>query len=155
MGVQGGYHKATQKRTLADHRPTSAIKPIVKTVSTKTGANQWARLIESEIARGVVLDRSEVERTKLAERIDRFCRTPHLQRNPLNAGRGTHRLKSLKRHIGKFSTAILGSEHIAVNPSTSAFAYSWLVTSSRSITIGEFLCSPHTILCEPISVSHR
>ena len=72
MGVPSGNYKAARKRKLASHRTTPGFKPIVKTLSTKTGANQWARLIASEIARGVVLDRSEAKRTKLPELIDRY-----------------------------------------------------------------------------------
>ena len=48
------------------------IKPTLKTFSTKADANRWARLIESEIERGVFLDRTEAERTTMAELIDRY-----------------------------------------------------------------------------------
>ncbi|MGH6755535.1 MAG: site-specific integrase, partial [Bradyrhizobium sp.] len=39
------------------------IPPATKTFGTKQEAARWARLIESEIDRGVFVDRSEAERT--------------------------------------------------------------------------------------------
>jgi len=42
------------------------VKPSVKTFATKSDANRWVRIIESEIDRGVFLDRSEGERTTIA-----------------------------------------------------------------------------------------
>lgn len=45
-----------------------------KTFETKAEAEAWARMIESEMARGVWLDRSEAESTTLRELLDRYER---------------------------------------------------------------------------------
>jgi hypothetical protein len=44
----------------------------VKTFETKTQAEAWAAVIESEIARGVFTHRTEVERTTLGELLTRY-----------------------------------------------------------------------------------
>lgn len=46
--------------------------PQSKTFSTKAEAEAWAKMIESEMSRGVWLDRSEAERTSLLELLDRY-----------------------------------------------------------------------------------
>lgn len=43
-----------------------------KTFDTKTEAEAWAKMIESEMNRGVWLDRSEAENTSLRELLDRY-----------------------------------------------------------------------------------
>ena len=86
-------------------------KPAVKTFATKTDANRWARLIESEIDRGVFLDRSEGERTTLGELIDRYL--AEVTPSKKSARREVLRLNALKRHLGRFSLAALRSSHIA------------------------------------------
>ncbi len=45
-----------------------------KTFNTKTEAQNWARIIESEMVRGVFTDRSEAEATSLLEALDRYER---------------------------------------------------------------------------------
>jgi integrase len=88
------------------------IKPAVRTFSTKAGATRWARLIESEIERGVFLDHSEAERTSIAELIDRYL--DEVTPTKRSASREKQRLNALKRHFGKYSAAALRSAHIAV-----------------------------------------
>ena len=39
------------------------LKAVFRTFSTKTDATKWARIMETEIERGVFVDRSEAERT--------------------------------------------------------------------------------------------
>jgi integrase len=87
------------------------IKPAARTFATKTDAKRWASVLESEIARGVFLDRSEGERTTMAELIDRYLSevTPKKK----SASREVLRLNALKRHFGRFSFASLRSSHIA------------------------------------------
>jgi hypothetical protein len=48
------------------------IHPAVKSFKTKTEADRWARLLESEIDRGVFVDRAEAERATKGELIDRY-----------------------------------------------------------------------------------
>ena len=87
------------------------FKPIIKSFTAKSDAARWARLIESEIDRGVFIDRSEAERTTIAELIDRYLKevTPGKK----SAKGEMQRLKSLKRHFGCFSAAALRSSHIS------------------------------------------
>ena len=46
----------------------------VRTFDTKAGAEAWAAVIESEIARGVFVSRAEAEDTTLSEALDRYER---------------------------------------------------------------------------------
>ena len=50
----------------------SGNKPVSKSFNTKTLAGQWARMIESEIDRGVFVDRTESERVTVGELIVRY-----------------------------------------------------------------------------------
>jgi hypothetical protein len=90
------------------------IKPSVKTFATKTDANRWARHIESEIDRGVFLDRSEGERTTMGELIDRYL--AEVTPGKKSASREVLRLNGLKRHFGRFSLAAL--PRAATSPNT-------------------------------------
>lgn len=87
------------------------LKPSSKSFDTKIAARRWARVIESEIDRGVFLDRSEGERTTMGELIDRYLLevTPRKK----SASREVLRLNGLKRHFGRFSVAALRSSHIS------------------------------------------
>ena len=55
------------------------FKMLTKTFSTQEHALMWARYIESEIDRGIFVDRTEAERTSMGELFDRYEReiTPH------------------------------------------------------------------------------
>ena len=48
------------------------IKPIVRSFKTKTEAARWARMLESEMDRGVFVDRSEAERLSISDLIVRY-----------------------------------------------------------------------------------
>jgi integrase len=86
-------------------------KPIVETFKTKFEASRWARLIESEIDRGVFLDRAEAERITIGCLIDRYLSevTPRKK----SAKNEKQRLEALRTHFGAFSVAALRSSHIA------------------------------------------
>ena len=43
-----------------------------KTFNNKTAAERWARLVESEMDKGVFVSRKEAESTTLSDAIDRF-----------------------------------------------------------------------------------
>ena len=48
--------------------------PVTKTFSLKSDAVRWATMIESEIERGVFVDRSEAESTTIRDAFDRYAR---------------------------------------------------------------------------------
>ncbi len=87
------------------------MRPVAKTFKTKTAATQWARLLESEIDLGVFVDRTEAQRSTLAELIERYLAevTPRKK----SARNETQRLKQLQRHFGAISPAALRNTHIA------------------------------------------
>jgi integrase len=87
------------------------VRPAVKSFKTKTEADRWARLLESEIDRGVFVDRSEAERVTVGELIDRYLVevTPHKK----SARNDAQRLKFLKQQFGAYSAAALRPSHIA------------------------------------------
>ena len=62
----------TQSGTFKVQIRKTGIPAITKTCKTNADAQKWARLIESEIDRGVVIDRTEAERTTIGELIDRY-----------------------------------------------------------------------------------
>ena len=67
-----------------------------KTFNTKSEAQRWAALIESEMARGMFLSRKEAERTTLGELIDRYI----AEITPTHRGSSSEalRLKAMARH---------------------------------------------------------
>ena len=82
-----------------------------KTFGNRSEAHGWARLLESEMDRGIFCDRSEAERTTLASLFDRYGEevTPRKK----SARRELLRLKLLKARLGQLSPANLQSKHIA------------------------------------------
>lgn len=87
------------------------MRPAVKSFKTKTEADRWARLLESELDRGVFVDRFEAERTTMGELIDRYLAEVTPQKK--SARNDAQRLKFLKRHFGAYSPATLRATHIA------------------------------------------
>lgn len=87
------------------------MRAVAKSFKTKSEADRWARLLESEFDRGVFVDRSEAERATVGELIDRYLAevTPKKK----SARREKQRLLALQRHFGKFSPVTLRSAHIA------------------------------------------
>lgn len=83
----------------------------IKTFKTKADAQKWARLIESEIDRGMFIDRTEAEKTTIGELIDRYIQevTP-LKRS---AKSDKQRMLYLKKHFGHYRASQLQSKHIA------------------------------------------
>ncbi|VVE87676.1 tyrosine-type recombinase/integrase [Pandoraea bronchicola] len=47
-------------------------KPVYRTFDTRLQAQQWSRLIESEMDRGIFTDRTDAERTTLREALERY-----------------------------------------------------------------------------------
>ena len=62
----------TQSDTFKVQIRKIGIPAITKTCKTKAEALKWARLIESEIDRGVFIDRTEADKTTIGELIDRY-----------------------------------------------------------------------------------
>lgn len=84
----------------------------IKTFKTKADAQKWARLIESEIDRGVFIDRTEADKTTIGELIDRYIQevTP-LKKSAKN---DRQRMLFLKKHFGHYKASQLQSKHIAI-----------------------------------------
>lgn len=81
-----------------------------KTFDIKTDAEAWARMIESEMDRGVFIDRSEAENTTLAEALTRYMQevTPSKK----GAQRETDRIKRWLEHplAARFLATIRGKD---------------------------------------------
>ena len=56
----------TQSNTFKVLIRKSRIPTQIKTFKTKADAQKWARLIESEIDRGIFIDRTEAEKTRVS-----------------------------------------------------------------------------------------
>lgn len=67
-----------------------------KTFETKRDAEDWAKTIESEMRRGIFVDRSEAERTTLRELLELYS----IEKTPKKKGKGPElsRLKRLMAH---------------------------------------------------------
>jgi integrase len=86
-------------------------KPITNTFVTKSDAMMWARDIESKIDRGIFLDRTEAEKTSIAQLIERYLKdvTP-LKKSGL---REKSRLDLLEKHFGFLMATQLQSKQVA------------------------------------------
>jgi len=83
-----------------------------RTFDTRAQAEIWARDVESEMDRGVFLDRSEAERNTLFDLIERYL----VELTPQKRGAGPEaaRLKAVQRRpLAKFKMSALSSAHIA------------------------------------------
>ncbi|MBN2680510.1 site-specific integrase [Acidithiobacillus montserratensis] len=83
----------------------------VKTFRSKAEATQWATVTESEMLRGVFVQRTESEQTTLKELLDRYSREvlPTLK----GGYREQSRIKALQVGLGTYSLAALNSSMIA------------------------------------------
>ena len=82
-----------------------------KTFDTKSDAEQWARLVESEMDRGIFVQRTESEQTTLKDLLDRYSREvlPTLK----GGSREQSRIKALQAGLGAYSLAVLNSSMVA------------------------------------------
>lgn len=101
----------TQSNTFKVLIRKSGVPTQIKTFKTKANAQKWARLLESEIDRGVFIDRTEADRITIGELIDRYIQevTP-LKRSAKN---DKQRMLFLKKHFGHYKASQLQSKHIA------------------------------------------
>ncbi len=82
-----------------------------KTFGTKFEAERWSRLTESEIDRGVFVDRTEAERTTVGDLIDRYL--SEVTPNKKSARSETQRLRFLKGLLGHHTASNFQSKHVA------------------------------------------
>jgi hypothetical protein len=86
-------------------------KPVSKTFASKHEAGRWARLLESEIDRGVFVDRTEAQRTRLGDLMERYlCEVTPRKKCARNEAQ---RVRFLKQHFGAVAAASLQSKHVA------------------------------------------
>ncbi len=87
------------------------MRAAAKSFKTKTDAERWARHLENEVDRGIFVDRSEAQRTTMAELIDRYLNevTPTKK----SARQEAQRLRQLKAHFRPISIALLRNTDIA------------------------------------------
>jgi integrase len=86
-------------------------KPVSKSFPSKALAEQWARSIESEIDKGLFVDRSEAESTSLGELIDRYL--SEVTSSKKGEKQERYRLIFLKERLGHFIVASFQSKHLA------------------------------------------
>lgn len=88
------------------------LAALARTFITRADAEKWARLTESELERGVFIDRSEAESTTLADILGRYGKEVSREHRGHESER--IRLSALQRHrIGKLSLAKLKARDIA------------------------------------------
>jgi integrase len=87
------------------------VKPETKTFPTRDEAKIWARLIESEIDRGIYVSRYEAEHITFSELVNRYQKevTPFKK----SASREISRLRCLNTFFGEFALARINSEMVA------------------------------------------
>lgn len=83
----------------------------VKTFRNKAEAQAWAKAVETEMERGIWRDRSDAERTTVADLLDRYAREvlPNLK----GGSREQSRIGFLKADLGHYSLAALSSMAVA------------------------------------------
>ncbi len=85
--------------------------PKAKMFETKADALAWGRMIESEIDRGVFVNREEAERTSVADLLDRYLRDVSPTKRSGSADKG--RAKALNKRIGAYKLSVLVPMHLA------------------------------------------
>lgn len=80
-------------------------KPVSRTFSTKARAEQWTRLTESEMERGVFISTSEAETTTLHDLLQRYAE--EVLPTKKSQSDGKYRLKLLDEHLGHLVIAAI------------------------------------------------
>jgi integrase len=85
--------------------------PQTRTFTTRADAERWAKIVESEIERGVFVSRTESEATLLRDVIKRY----ETEILPTKRGQAADRsrLKTLEAALGAYRLAALTSTHVA------------------------------------------
>ncbi len=101
---RGGYWEARVRR--------NGLPAISRSFKTKADARAWATVIESEIERGIFIDRTEAERNTLGDLLQRYLTEVSGQKKGHNTER--YRLVSLQRDpIAKVKVAGLSGKLMA------------------------------------------
>lgn len=82
-----------------------------KTFNTKADAEKWARMIETEMDRGVFVSRNEAENITISELLDRYLVEVTPQKKSWK--NEVQRLNYLKREFGALSLAALQTKHVS------------------------------------------
>lgn len=82
-----------------------------KTFTTRSDADKWATIIESEMERGVFVSRAEAEATLMNDVIDRYRR--EVLQSKRGAASDESRLKTLVKHFGEYKLASITSMAVA------------------------------------------
>ncbi|MHB8563544.1 MAG: tyrosine-type recombinase/integrase [Acidiferrobacteraceae bacterium] len=103
---------------------------LTRTFDTKTKAQAWAATLESEIARGVFVSRSESESTTLGQALERYGRDVTPKKKASTVARERNRVKVLARlPLAKRSLAAIKGAHI------SALVNEWQTAGAGANTI--------------------
>lgn len=89
---------------------------ITKTFTTRTDADNWAKVKESEMVRGLYTDSSEAERTTVGDLIDTFIKdfAPHHYRQREDKKEAwRYQCAHLKNALGKYSLSALDQKLVA------------------------------------------
>ena len=89
---------------------------VQRTFNSRDDAELWAKTTESEMGRGVFLDRSEAERTTIGDLIDSFCKEfapVHYRVREDKKEAWRFQSAKLKGEIGKYSIAALDQKMVA------------------------------------------
>lgn len=100
-----GAWKAVIRRT---GNPT-----VAKSFRVKRDAENWARKTEDEIIRGIFISQSHSEKTSIAKALERYLKEVTPTKKPSTQKPEIRREKILSRHLGQYSLASLGAEHVA------------------------------------------
>ncbi len=90
--------------------------PVTKTFFTWTEADAWAKVTESEMVRGVFVDRSDAERTTIEDVIDRFIiefAPYHYRQREDKKEAWRFQCQRLKEKLGLYSLAALDQKLVA------------------------------------------
>lgn len=85
--------------------------PITKSFQRKSDAQTWAKTIESELERGIYIDRTLAEQTIFLDVINRYEREVALGLKSFTKIKS--RLKHLRKFLGKFSLSTITSTQLA------------------------------------------
>jgi integrase len=87
------------------------IKPLSRSFEKKSDATRWGRAVEGEFAVGTYVDPRKAETTPLSDVIDLYI--ADLNTKGVKDPARRSRLKRLKRDLGDFSLAMLGTQQLA------------------------------------------
>jgi len=86
---------------------------VAKTFRTKRDAENWARVTEDEIIRGIYISRSHSERTTIKKALERYLKEVTPTKKPSTQKSEKYRAQILFKRLGKYSLATLSAKHLA------------------------------------------